>query len=331
MSSNTSTTPSATVEPTKPGFREVWEGLPNKGMFFVLLAAWLALFQFLGNSTLGYVETPSLFAWLGWMYDRSVDDEHGWLVPIVVILLFWWKRDELLAVRKRVWWPGLVLLILGLGIHGVGYVIQQTRISTVGFFVGLYALPGIVWGPRFLAASFFPFFLFGFCVPLSGMTETVTFPLRVFASKVTAFIAEYGLGIHVNQIGTQIFDPNGQYQYEVAAACSGIRSLVATGAIAAIYAFVCFRSWWRRGIMMASAVPLAVAANVFRLTTIILASEAFGQSAGNWVHNSSWMSLLPYVPSILGVFLLGRWLSEEKEEKSGSEQDMLLLGERQES
>jgi hypothetical protein len=33
-------------------FLECWHRMPNKGFFLVLLAAWLALFHFLGNSTL---------------------------------------------------------------------------------------------------------------------------------------------------------------------------------------------------------------------------------------------------------------------------------------
>ena len=37
-----------------------WRRLPNKGFFFLLLGAWLALFQFLGNSTFGFLDTPSL-------------------------------------------------------------------------------------------------------------------------------------------------------------------------------------------------------------------------------------------------------------------------------
>ena len=35
-------------------FVDCWQRLPNKGFFLGLLAAWVALFQFLGNSTLGY-------------------------------------------------------------------------------------------------------------------------------------------------------------------------------------------------------------------------------------------------------------------------------------
>ena len=41
-------------------FMGCWHRLPNKGLFFGLLGAWLLLFQFLGNGTFGYVDTASL-------------------------------------------------------------------------------------------------------------------------------------------------------------------------------------------------------------------------------------------------------------------------------
>ena len=33
-----------------------------------------------------------------------------------------------------------------------------------------------------------------------------------------------------------------------------------------------------------------------------------GQAAGNYVHESAIFSLLPYVPAVIGMMLLGRWL-----------------------
>jgi len=38
------------IEEFRTEFLKCWERLPNKGFFLVLLAAWLALFQFRGNS-----------------------------------------------------------------------------------------------------------------------------------------------------------------------------------------------------------------------------------------------------------------------------------------
>jgi hypothetical protein len=178
--------------------KSVWNQLPNKGFFFVLLAAWLALFQFLGNSVFGYLDTHSLLyaMWKDYTVTSNVsDDSHGVLIPFVVLVLFWWKRDQLLALPLRAWWPGILILALGVVIHMVGYAVQQPRISIIGLFVGIYGLMGLAWGPDWLRASFFPYFLFGFCVPLGTLVDPVTFPLRLMVSKLVAFIGQNIFGI----------------------------------------------------------------------------------------------------------------------------------------
>jgi len=287
-----------------------WRALPDKGLFLGLLAAWLALFHFLGNSTLGYTKTNSLFGWLGYAYWATPDDAHGFIIPVVVLALFWWKRDQLMALPKRHWWPALALLIFALLLHVGGFMIQQVRVSIVAFFLGLYALMGWVWGPGWLRASFFPFFLFAFCIPMSAVGDKITVPLRLFATTITSGVCHAVLGIDVIQHGTQIFDANGSYRYEVAAACSGIRSLTAIFALTTIYAFTSFKSPWRIILIVVSAFPLAVAANVLRLTSIIVASEVFSPEAGKFVHENEWISLLPYVPAIIGMLFIGHWLRE---------------------
>ena len=282
--------------------------MPDKSLFFSLMIAWVVFFHFLGNSTFGYTDTPSLFAWLNYTYHNSTDDQHGFLVPPVVLGLLFVKRKELMRTPKTHWWPALTLVVAGLLLHVVGYLVQQTRVSVVAFFVGLYGLAGLVWGPRWLKATFFPYFLFVFCVPMATLSEKITFPLRVLATRTTVGLAHTVLGIDVVQNGTSIWEPTGRYQYEVAAACSGLRSLTAIFALATIYGFVEFRKNWQRVMIVAFAFPLAVIGNVARLTTIIVAAETFGQSAGNYVHESFWFGLLPYVPPIVGLMVLGHWL-----------------------
>src|SRR5690606_27438991 len=114
----------------------------------------------------------------------------------------------------------------------------------------------------------------------------------------------YGLGIDVIRMGNLLFDPTGSYQYEIAAACSGIRSLVVIFLISTLYAFVFFRSPWRRLVMIALAVPMAVLGNLLRMLCIVIAAAIGGQEWGNAVHDGSISSLLPYVPAIMGVFIV---------------------------
>jgi hypothetical protein len=48
-------------------------------------------------------------------------------------------------------------------------------------------------------------------------------------------------GIDVLRSGTQLFAPDGSYQYDVAAACSGVRSLMALTALSLLVGYLNFR------------------------------------------------------------------------------------------
>lgn len=298
--------------------RVCWRALPDKELFFGLLVVWLLLFQFLGNSSFGYIPSPSLFHWMYVAYNTEsvvADDAHGNLIPFLVIGLMWWKRKELLSQPLRNWWPALFLVAVGLVAHLVGFVVQQQRLSIIGLFVGLYGLTGVVWGPRWLYASFFPFFLFAFMVPLGSLTEPLTFPLRIMVSWIVEHLFNGVLGIGVIRQGTELLNALGTYKYEVAAACSGMRSLISIFLVAVSYAFLVFDSPGKRLAMIAASLPLAVVGNVVRLGTIVAAGEWKGQGAGNYVHEDPLISMLPYIPAFLGMMYIGRWLEKTEVKK----------------
>ena len=289
-------------------FLECWQRLPNKAFFFILLAAWVALFHFLGNATLGYIRTPSLLHWMynSYFANATSDDSHGFFIPFVVLGLFWWKRKELIALPLKAWWPGLLLLAPAVLLHLAGYAVQQPRISIIALFIGLYGLMALAWGPAWLRSSFFPFFLFAFSVPLGSLAESITFPLRLLVCRLVEFICHFILAIDIIRDGTALIDPTGRYQYEVAAACSGMRSLIATLALALIYAWLSFPQWWKRAVLIASAFPLAIMG-----MAIVIAAEIGGKKAGDFVHEGGpfgIISLLPYVPAFAGLLMLGHWL-----------------------
>jgi exosortase len=298
-------------------FMESWEKLPNRVFFLVLLSVWILLFHFLGNSTRGYIRTDSLFSWLYQAYNAGDEhtggeDSHGNLIPFLVLGLMFWKRKELLAVPLHTWWPALGIIGVALVTHLIGFAVQQTRISIIGFFLGVYGLTGLAWGPKWLVRSFFPFCLFAFAIPLGSLADTISFPLRVLVCRLVEFISHYILAIDLVREGTQLRNPVEHYQYEVAAACSGIRSLVATILLSIVYAFVAFSAWWKRGFVILMAIPFAVLGNLLRMLVIVIAAEIGGQEWGGYVHENAYFSLMPYIPAILGLFIMGRWLGEDE-------------------
>jgi exosortase len=165
-----------------------------------------------------------------------------------------------------------------------------------------------VWGKYWLKASFFPYFLLLLMVPLGTMADGITLPLRVVVSKITGVISAL-LGIQIVQNGTTISNAIQGYKYEVAAACSGLNSLVAFFVLTITYAFICFPFGWRRALVILAGLPLAVACNVLRLTAIVIAAESFGQQAGSFVHEK--LGLLFYLPG----FILLIWIGERLEKR----------------
>jgi exosortase len=301
---------------------DCWQRLPNKAFFFVLLAAWLALFQFLGNSILGYVHTSSLFGWLNEAYNSpgSVEDAgHGNFIPFLVVGIFWWKRRELLALPLQIWWPGILILTAAAVLHIVGFLVQQPLLSVVALFAGIYSLMGLAWGRAWLRHSAYPFFLFVFSIPLASHLNFILFPLRLLVCWLVEMVAHL-IGIGVIRNGTQLLDPSGNYGYDVVAACGGMRSLIAIFLLATVYGFGIFDSPGKRIFLMATALPFAVLGNMVRLLFIIIAAEMGGQKWGDYVHEggpAGIISLLPYVPGIIGLLFVGHWL-EKHEAKNKS-------------
>ena len=92
-----------------------------------------------------------------------------------------------MAQPLSIWPAGLWLVCLALVLHIFGYMGQQPKASVLALFIGIYGLMGLAWGPAFLKASFFPFFLFAFCVPL-GMLQ-VSSSLKKKFGKLRSFSA----------------------------------------------------------------------------------------------------------------------------------------------
>jgi exosortase len=294
-------------------FQFYWSRLPDGSVFLGLLAAWCLLFQFFGWTSTVAGQTGSLFGWMWGKWDDSSNDaSHGKLIPLVVLGLLWLRRKRLVSSVAGVWWPGLLGLAFALALHVVGFIVQQPRFSMVALFSGAWMLTGLVWGRETLKVTFFPFVIFAFCVPMGGtFAQGLTLPMRVLAAKGAAFITKDVLDVSVMRVGTKLIDPNGVFgSFDVAAECSGIRSFIALLAISTILSVLTMRKFWKRAVIIASAVPLALVCNVMRITTIIMAANAFKtQAAGKFVDD--WFGYVTYGVAIGGVLLLARLLKEK--------------------
>jgi len=298
--------------------RQFLSSLPSKPHFVLLVAAWVALFQFLGNSSFGYASTPSLFSWLVAVYESNPDDSLGYMIPPLILALLYSKRDRLVPLEKASWGPALILLCLAIAIHVVGYLVQQVRMSLVAFGLGIWALTGLFWGPRWMRATAFPFGLMVFAVPLTAYTDSMTFHLRLLSTSLAAGFCKGVLNLSLIREGTVVFHalPGGVrgFEFEVAPACSGIRSLTVVLLLTLVFGYLRFESSWRRMALVLAAVPLAVLANVVRLVTVFTVGEAWGGAAGKRIETN--LGFITFVVALGGVLLLARWLKEPPHDAS---------------
>ena len=102
-------------------------------------------------------------------------------------------------------------------------------------------------------------------------------------------------------------DAGETFTYDVAAACSGIRSLMTLVPLTLAFAFINYRAWWRRLFLMLLSVPFAVAGNTLRILIVIWIGNRFGQEVGlDWEQK---LGLITF-PIIAGIFLVDIWLRE---------------------
>ncbi|MBI2514131.1 MAG: exosortase [Opitutae bacterium] len=277
-----------------------------------------AVFQFFGNSTRGYIDSSSLFYWWGFQWtDPASEGEHGWLILAVSGWLVWRNLRQQPAVNDQQSAVGAsagAAMLGGLALHLLGYAMQQARISIAALLLFTWGVLALGGGRRWGRAAAFPLGFMLFALPLNVL-DTVGFFLRVGVTDV-AFHVSRAFGCDVIRNGTQLLSPDGSYSYDVAAACSGIRSLMALTALSTLLGYLSFRSRWARVLIGALALPYAFVGNVVRILAIIVAAEWRGQRAGAVVHE--WFGFLVFV-IVLGLVQATVWLMQrgKKAEREG--------------
>jgi exosortase len=256
----------------------------NAAPALVCALAGIALFQFWGNSTHGYIATNSLFYWWGfqWVNPES-ETEHAWLVLALSIFLFWRNLRRLPPNPQPA--PSRAGSAIGFALllHAAGFVAQQPRISIIALLLYAWGVLTLEGGCRWGGAAAFPLAFMVFAIPVNAL-DTVGFWLRMWVVQAGERIAHFA-GIGVLRNGTQLLSPDGRYQYDVVAACSGMRSLMALAALSLFIGYLWFRPAWVRGAILILSPLLVYVGNVVRISAIVFAAQWGGQVWGDRVHD----------------------------------------------
>jgi exosortase D (VPLPA-CTERM-specific) len=196
-----------------------------------------------------------------WISDPNFS--HGIFVPVFSLFVLWQNRKSLSSLVPAPSWSGLAVLVCALLMLMLGVLGAELFFSRFSLLVLLAGLIVLFSGWPLFRAVLFPWAFLILMIPIPQIVlQQVTFPLQILASKLSAGLLPFA-GVPVLREGNVIVLPS--LSLEVAEACSGIRSLLSLVTLAIIYGYLLESRKWVRVVLACSALPIAVAANSFRI------------------------------------------------------------------
>jgi exosortase len=236
----------------------------------VSASRWQTIALAVAGVELAVLYAPTV-AWLWGRWTRSVwDNAHGMFIfPLVAYLAY--QDLKPLAGRpassSRLGWGfvavALVVQMLDAGMH-------TELLAACSLLLLLPGLSLLLLGVERTRAIAFPlaFTVFALPIPLS-FTEAIHWQLRLIVIQGIDIIVPM-LGVPVFTQGTEVHLPRGVLI--VADACSGFSTLYATMAVACLVAYSA-NGRVRQLVVLLAAAPIAIAANVLRVSILVLLTQ----------------------------------------------------------
>jgi len=231
-------------------------------------------------------------------WDTDDNYSHGYFIPVITIYMIFSLRKELARLPVVPNNGGLIVLLSGLLLLIAGKVSAEFFTQRFSLIIVLMGIVLFLCGTAWFKKLFIPLAYLIFMIPLPTIIwNRIAFPMQLFGSYLTENIIML-LGIPIFREGNVLH--LAETTLEVVAACSGLRSLVTMFALAGFLAFSAILSRWKKLILFFAAAPIAIIANIIRLTGTALLASFYGSAvAQGFLHDFSGI-----VVFVLGLGLL---------------------------
>lgn len=198
------------------------------------------------------------------IWRRAETFAHGYVVVPIVLWLVWRKRDALAALPVRPFWPAL-LVVAG---AGFGWMLGNlTGVLGLEQFALYFMLVGAlvaVLGLPIAREIAFPLAFLAFAIPFGEFLV----PVLIDRTADFTIAAIRASGVPVFREGNHFAIPSGRWS--VVEACSGIRYLIASMMVGALYAHLTYRSARKRVAFFAVSIVVPIVANWMRAYLIVM-------------------------------------------------------------
>ncbi|WP_200259262.1 exosortase A, partial [Halorhodospira neutriphila] len=238
------------------------------------------------------------------IWARSETFAHGFLIVPIVAFLVFRLRHRLSPLAPRP--SGLALLPLA-GLVLAWVLGALVEVESVRHFSAVLMIPALVWlllGTAVVRELQFPLAYLLFAVPFGAFL--VPWLMEYTADFTVAAVQASGVPVYREGLRFQL--PSGSWS--VVAACSGVRYLIASVALGALYSYLVYRSWRRRLLFMAAAVLVPIVANGVRAYLIVMLGHLSGMELAVGVDHLIYGWLF-FGVMIAAMFWVGGWWRED--------------------
>lgn len=235
---------------------------------------------------------------------------HGWIVAPASIVFAWLRRDRWTGIKPKPAASGLVFILFGLATMVMGYAVDVRFIPFLSMLITVGGIIVYLYGWPIMRALAFPYAFLFFMVPWPDfLLARLSVPMQQGATAYSFLMAKLiSLPVTRDGVNLYLFDhlgPGGvvRGKFEVAVACSGLRSMVALMALSAGFAFFTDVALWKRWLLFLVGIPIALVANVFRVFAILC--------IGHWVSPTvaaglfhDWSSPVLFLFSTIGLMAI---------------------------
>jgi exosortase len=250
------------------------------------------------------------FIWLlnSWLTDPYYS--HGFLIPIVSGFFAWRAiRRASNTQGERESEPyknGIFIFAFGLVLYVIGFIKLFPFLTAISFLFTLSGLILYFYGKPLMRSFFFPIAFLIFAIPLPlAFLEKVASVLQALSARYSALIIEL-LGITVTRVGAEIQLEDASFV--IGLPCSGMSSLISLLALAALFIYILKCPVYKKAVLLCLAVPVAILANILRITSLLLIANAYGaEIAMGFYHTlfSPLLFIIAFICLILISIILG--------------------------
>lgn len=220
-----------------------------------------------------------------WMSSSHLSYSHSILMPFVILYLIWDRRGELAKLTVIPSWKGgFVALILSAMIWLIAVSGNSRWAIEMDMVFLIISLVWMNYGTKITKKLAFPLFLLFMMVPMPIIFYShISNSLQLISSKMAVgfmhlfSVPVYREGNVINLASTKL---------EVANACSGISSLISLFTLAMIFAYITHKAFWKRFIIVASSLPIAVIMNWFRIAATGMLTHYWSEKIAQGFYHS---------------------------------------------